>query len=130
MFTLSHCLSNSRQGRCRCTQTETLFWIFLSCEYFSENFSLEWILPLKSFGLIVDINHFFNHTLVLPNQVYNILIQMYGTMTCVNRIVCFLTHQIGLTTSSSSLLILVTAFYKHMVSTSKVCMRVFVLRRK
>ena len=51
--------------------------------------------------------------LVTFSQVYNTLIQLHGDMTCTHRVMGYLTHQIGLTMSSSSLLVLVLAFYKH-----------------
>ena len=49
-----------------------------------------------------------------------VVVVVTGMMSCANRVFIYLSHQIGLTISSSSLLILVTSFYKHLVTSKKV----------
>lgn len=41
------------------------------------------------------LKFFAANILVNFSQMYNVLVQMYGTMTCTNRVACYLTHQIG-----------------------------------
>ena len=88
-------------------------------------------IPFNGLGCeIWDSSRRFFQYLFRPNvQLLLLLLSLFivhclshppGTMSCANRVVCYLTHQIGMTMSSSSLLVLVAAFYNHMVCTKKV----------
>ena len=65
-------------------------------------------------------------------QVFTVCVHLFDQMSCVNKVIIFLSHQIGITMSSSSLLVMVRAFYWHVIAKNRVLttlMKSRILRR-